>query len=98
MKVELNSSVYSDLIEIMEYYDEAVGADLAAEFYAEFRQRAKAAAIRPFSFAKQSGQYRRVGLQKFPYHFLFRVIDNSSIRILVVKHNRREPQFGLDRE
>jgi plasmid stabilization system protein ParE len=98
MKVELNSSVYSDLLEIMEYYDESAEADIAAEFYAEFRQYAKAAAARPYSFARYSGGLRRVSLNRFPYHFLFRIVDKSSIRILVLKHDRREPLHGLDRE
>lgn len=98
MKVELNSSVYSDLLEIMEYYDESAGVDIAAEFYAEFRQYAKAAATRPYSFAMHSEGLRRVSLNRFPHHFLFRIVNDASIRILVVKHNRREPLFGLDRD
>lgn len=98
MKLQLNLSVYSDLLEIMEYYDESGGTDLAAEFYAEFRQYAKAAATRPYSFTRDRGDLRKASLKRFPYHFIFRVIDTSSIRILVVKHDRREPSFGLDRE
>lgn len=91
MKIELNSSVYSDLVEIMEHYDELTGPDLAAEFYAEFRHYTKEAAARPFSFAEHRGELRKAGLSRFPYQFLFRVVNESSIRILV-------PSFGLDRE
>jgi plasmid stabilization system protein ParE len=98
MKVQFNSSVYSDLLEIMEYYDESGGTNLAAEFYAEFRQYAKAAAARPYSFTRDRRNLRKARLNRFPYHFLFRIIDTSSIRILVVKHDRREPLFGTDRE
>jgi len=97
MKLELNSSVYSDLLEIMEYYDNSVGADLAAEFYAEFRYCGKTAADRPYSYASHVGDLRRVNLNRFPHHFLFRIVDDKTVRILVVKHNRRDPSFGLDR-
>jgi plasmid stabilization system protein ParE len=98
MKIELNSSVYSDLLEIMEYYDESGGTDLAAAFYEEFREYAKLAATRPYAFVKYVRDFRKVSLNRFPYHLLFRVVDKSSIRILVVKHNRRDPLFGLDRK
>lgn len=96
MKVRLDYKVYSDLLEIMEYYDEEAGAGLAAEFYAEFRQYAKAAGERPYSFL-HLGEMRRVNLPKFPYHFLFQIVDDKTLRILIVKHNRRHPDFGLDR-
>jgi len=41
--------------------------------------------------------YRRSNLKKFPYHILFETRD-SETRVLVVRHNRRDPSFGLDRE
>lgn len=51
---------------------------------------------RPYSFPAFE-EYRRVNLNKFPYHFLFEVIGESTVRIVVLKHNRRDPDFGLDR-
>jgi plasmid stabilization system protein ParE len=96
MRIELDSSVYSDLLEIMEYYDGEAGAEVAAEFYAEFRRCLKAAAERPFSFPT-IGELRRVNLDKFPYHFLFKLVSETTVRILIVKHSRRHPDFGLDR-
>ena len=97
MKLEVDSLVYSDLLEILEYYDEAAGSALAAEFYAAFRHYAKLAAERPYSFAEHGRDVRLVKLGKFPHHFLFRIIDGSIVRILVVRHDRREQSFGLDR-
>lgn len=41
MRIELTPTVYSDLLEIMEYYDSEGGPDVAAEFYSEFRTQAK---------------------------------------------------------
>ena len=69
------------------------GVDIAAEFYAEFRRQAKEAGARPYSFPI-SGTFRRVNLHKFPYHFLFDV-SQDIVRIFIVRHNRRHPDFGL---
>ena len=97
MRVELDSEVYIDLVEILEYYDEQAGGGVAADFYAEFRQYAKAAGERPYSFPAHE-ELRRVNLQKFPHHFLFQIMNEKTLRILVVKHNHRNPSYGLDRK
>ncbi len=96
MRVQLDPEVYSDLLEIMEYYDEEAGAEMATKFYVEFRHYAKAAGERPYSFPLY-GKLRRVNLDKFPHHFLFQIVDEKEVRILIVRHNRRHPDFGLDR-
>ena len=94
MKVQIAPTVYSDLLRIMEYYDSEADAEIAAEFYAEFRIRAKAAGRRPYSFPI-SGSFRRVNLHTFPYHFLFAISGDDVVRILIVRHNHRHPDFGL---
>jgi len=40
--------------------------------------------------------FRRANLLKFPYHILFEQ-DSDSIRVMVVRHNRRHPSFGTSR-
>ena len=39
---------------------------------------------------------RRCNLDRFPYHFLYD-IRGEHIRIWVLRHNRRHPDFGLKR-
>jgi plasmid stabilization system protein ParE len=39
---------------------------------------------------------RRANLQRFPYHFLYRILSDH-IRVLAVRHHRQSPQFGLQR-
>ena len=39
---------------------------------------------------------RRVYLERFPFHFLFRIVDDR-VRILVVRHHGRRPSLGLTR-
>ena len=55
------------------------------------------AAERPESFAIRERDLRRVNLQRFPYHFLFRVAGDV-VRILVVRHDRRLPTVGIRRQ
>jgi hypothetical protein len=38
-----------------------------------------------------------VNLQRFPYHFLFRIAGDV-VRILVVRHHRRRPTVGIRRQ
>lgn len=100
MKFQLNSAVYNDLREIMEYYDEAADSDVASSFYDEFRHYADLAAMTPKSYSvylDSPEKIRRVNFKRFPYHFLFREIDNNKIRILIIRHDHRHPAYGLDR-
>jgi plasmid stabilization system protein ParE len=97
MKLELHPQVHTDILEIMEFYEEAAGAELAAEFYSEFRRYADQIASRPESFPIHVNQLRRCNLDKFPHHILYEIVAEDRVQILVVKHDRREPSFGLDR-
>ena len=40
---------------------------------------------------------RRINFRRFPYHMLYQVVDEGDVKVLVVKHDRRNPDFGLDR-
>ena len=96
MRVVLHPKVYSDIDQIMAYYEQIATPDLANDFYAELRQFMKAAAARSNSFAICKRDVRRVNLDRFPYHFLFRVVDDE-VRILVVRHHSRRPSLGIRR-
>jgi hypothetical protein len=37
-------------------------------------------------------------MKRFPYVILFRVLDEPAIRVTVIKHEKRHPACGLDRE
>jgi plasmid stabilization system protein ParE len=77
------------------YYDD-ISPKLADEFWSEL--------IIAISFARQFPEvhhfdpsgYRRSNLKRFPYHFLFKVYTDH-IRIIVVRHNHRDPRFGSRR-
>ena len=97
MRVILHRKAYSDISAIMEYYEQVANRELADDFYAELRHFLLDAAQRPESYAIREHAIRRVNLLRFPYHFLFKIVDDA-IRILVVRHHRRHPSFGVRRQ
>ena len=96
MRLVLHPKVDSDVHTIMEYYERVASAELADDFYSELRRFMVEAAARPESFSLREGDFRRTNLHRFPYHFIFRIVDDS-VRILVVRHHRRRPSLGLRR-
>ena len=96
MRPILHPRVYSDIDQIMERYERVATPQLADEFYAEVRQFIAAAARNPKRFAVRQRDIRRVNLERFPFHFLFRIVGET-VRVLVVRHHRRHPSFGMSR-
>ena len=96
MRISLHPKVASDVEVATEYYRTAAGPELAAEFYREFRQLVVRAADQPGAFAVREHDLRRANLPRFPYHFLFRV-KADVLRVLVVRHHRRHPDYGVRR-
>ncbi|MDX6557691.1 MAG: hypothetical protein QOF72_740 [Blastocatellia bacterium] len=96
MRLELHPQISSDISRIMEYYEDVAGQQLADEFYAELRSFFQKAADAPEAFSIRERDLRRVNLERFPYHFFFRMVGER-VRILVVRHQNRRPTLGLDR-
>jgi len=96
MRVVLHPDVYSDIDAIMEYYERVATPELSDDFYAELRGFILKAAKKPEHFPIRERDLRRVNLRRFPYHFLFRA-DGDIMRVLIVRHDRRHPSFGMDR-
>ena len=82
-----------DVTAILRYYDRVSGR-LADAFWEELIACIHATAQHPeFSHFTDLG-LRRVNLRRFPYHFLFRELSGK-IRITVVRHNKRRPEYGI---
>ena len=96
MRLVLHPKVYSDVSAIMEYYEQVATPELADEFYKELRALIEQTLERPESFSLREQGLRRANLRRFPYHFLFRIAEDS-IRILVVRHHARHPSYGARR-
>ena len=96
MRLELHPQISSDISRIMDYYEDVAGRQLAGEFYGELRSFFQKAADSPEAYGLRERDLRRVNLERFPYHFLFRLVGDT-VRILVVRHHRRRPSLGRDR-
>lgn len=87
--------VQVDLNEILEKYS-AVSERLADDFFAEFQDGIRKACGHPRLFHFDSSGLRRCNFDLFPYHFLYDM-QNGVIRIWVVRHHQRHPDFGVQR-
>ncbi len=96
MRLEFHRQVASDVSRIMEYYENIAGPRLADEFYSELCAFFQKASESPETYAVRERDLRRVNLERFPFHFFFRVV-NDTVRILVVRLHRRRSSLGLDR-
>lgn len=96
MRLEFHKQVAADISRIMDYYENVAGPELADEFYAELQFFFQKAADSPESYSVRERDLRRVNLDRFPYHFLFRIVGDG-VRILVVRHHKRRLSLGIQR-
>lgn len=76
---------------------EDISPKLGDEFWTELTNAIAYATEFPERRHFDASGRRRSNLQRFPYHFLFRVFDDH-IRITVVRHHSRSPQIGSRRK
>ena len=95
MEVSYHPLVKRDMAEALRYYH-AVTAKLADEFEAEARSAINRAAEHPLQFHLVEKGIRRINLPRFPYHVLYD-IRGESMRVMLIRHNKRHPDYGMDR-
>ena len=88
--------VQRDMNEIIRYYTNEAGDALADRFYSAFISTVEKALSNPEYFHPLHGVVRRASISRFPYHFLYRKTA-SGIRVLVLRHDRRHPNYGMSR-
>ena len=96
MTLHFHPEAKDDIKTIAEKYAD-VSPHVHERFWAELDSAVQRIGEFPTRHHFDASGYRRSNLKKFPYHVLFEASD-TEIRILVVRHNRRKPSFGLDRE
>ena len=96
MKIHFHRAVQTDLSLALEYFDREGGTKLGDRFFAEVGATKDRIAANPTRFGFFRDDIRRAKLQVFRYHFLFRIVRDE-VRVLVLRHNRRHPEFGLSR-
>ena len=84
------------MAEALQRYD-AVSQRLGEDFNAELRRMIAVAAAKPGRFHLLKPGFHRANLKRFPYHFIYRELPDG-IRVTLVRHHKRHPGFGLERE
>lgn len=96
MRLEYHPLSASDLNEAVAHYNQrraGLGDELRVEVYAAIDR----VCINPCQFAVFARGVRRCLVHRFPYAVLFRLVDPETLRVLVIRHHRRHPNFGLGR-
>jgi len=52
----------------------------------------------PAAGPKAQGSIRHLILPRFPYHLLYRIVEEGQIRILAVAHHERRPKYWVRRK
>jgi plasmid stabilization system protein ParE len=91
--------VQKDFNEIIDYYYDEAGPHVADRFETEFRNAIDEIKAQPrhFPFYFSQRRYRRHSLRTFP-HLILYLESAGSIRIMILKHVKRNPSFGLRRQ
>lgn len=96
MRVEYHPLTVSDLNNAVVYYNQqraGLGDELRTEVYAAI-ERVRA---NPSQYVIVERGIRRCLEHRFPYAVLFRIVSKDVLRVLVIRHHRRHPSFGLGR-
>ena len=95
MEVIYHPQVRADVAEALSYYRK-IAPRLADEFQAEFRDIIDRAAENPLRFHLADQGFRRANFNRFPYHLLYE-FRPECVRVMLVRHDKRHPQYGLPR-
>jgi len=92
----LHRSAERDLTEAFRFYKAEAGRGVAGRFLKEFERVVKILEEFPDIGTPTNGERRAYPLSDFPYSIIYRSVD-TGIRVLVVRHQNRDPTFGDDR-
>ena len=97
-KLIYHPAVQREYNEALTYYEEEAGPAVASRFESEVAEASRRVRDHPrqFAYYLQKRTHRRVRLTSFPWLMLFRETGDS-IRILVLKHEKRQSAYGMRR-
>lgn len=96
LSIGFHRSVRTDLRGILNHYENEAGTKFADEFYEELQVRVNIVSENPAFFPRYHGEIRRANFKRFPYHFLYE-IRTDSVWIFVLRHDSRNPSYGMKR-
>lgn len=95
MKVAFHPAAVADLNDAVAWYDRqrrGLGNTLRAEVDAAIDR----IAANPISYPETQG-LRRALVRRFPYSVIYRIVAQDEIRILLIRHHKRRPEYGRER-
>ncbi len=95
MKLEYHPHTVDDLNNAEIHYNE-LQLGLSQAFRIEVLKTIQRIKERPYLYAETNG-VRRALLKSFPFSVVYRILDDETIRVLLVRHHKRHPGFGSER-
>ena len=95
MQIIRHPHLAADIRDVAMHYAEVSERVLAA-FWIELDLVLASIERNPRSHHFDSCGLRRASFQRFPYHLLYEVEDET-IYLVVLRHDRRHPSFGIER-
>jgi len=96
MNVEYHPSTVSDLNTARHHYNKQL-AGLGDAFRTEVYATIQRIRNDPSMYMETEGT-RRALLRRFPYSVIYRLMGEDTVRILLIRHHKRHPQFGMRRQ
>jgi len=96
MKVEYHPAIKHELQEIVKCYNRC-SQGLGTEFLSEFELQILNISSMPTQWMIVKDNIRRSLMKRFPYAIYFRALKNDVLRVMIVKHQRRHPNYGQSR-
>ena len=96
MTCSIHHEAQADLADAIRYYRSEAGIGVARRFAAEFERVARLLEANPRLGAPNASGRRGFALSVFPFTMIYRQTP-TGIRILVLRHQRRDPEFGAQR-
>lgn len=96
MRLEYHPAAIEDLNSAIRHYDgkrTGLGDGLRAEVYIAIDSILES----PLRCKESERGIRRRLVRRFPYSILFRMPAVDTVRVLVIRHHRRNPGYGIKR-
>ncbi|MCH7612990.1 MAG: type II toxin-antitoxin system RelE/ParE family toxin [Candidatus Marinimicrobia bacterium] len=97
MRIEYHPAIEHKLREIIRFYNECYQG-LGAEFLDEFERQILRISSNPTQWMVIEEDIRRSLMKRFPFVIYFRAVKNDVLRVTIVKHQRRHPDYGRTRK
>ena len=96
MEIIYHRRIQKDIRSALAFYEDEGGPKLGDRFFADVEEAVAKVIRSPQGFHFIAPNLRRASLDSFPYHFLYEE-NQRKVRFLVLRHDKRHPNFGLRR-